>query len=117
MTKHSRREFMGLSGAGIGGLAGAAWSPRPAIAQISPQVSPQVSPTQGADLVVINAKVYTVDAIEPRAQAFAVNGGRFVAVGSTADVRSLVGRRTQVIDAGQLTVVPGFIDAHNHAPG
>jgi predicted amidohydrolase YtcJ len=69
------------------------------------------------DLVVFNAKVYTVDDAMPRAEAFAVSGGRFVAVGSTAMVKGLAGKRTQTFDAKQMTVVPGFTDCHNHADG
>ena len=69
------------------------------------------------DLIVYNAKVYTVDAQRPRAEAFAVQGGRFTAVGSSADIRSLARRRTRLFDAQQMTIVPGFIDCHNHAPG
>jgi predicted amidohydrolase YtcJ len=102
--RFDRREFMGLFGAG---LAGASWSGR-ALAAVTPQEP---------DLVVFNARVYTVDAAAPRAEAFAVKAGRFTAVGSSADVRSLIGPRTQTYDARQMTVVPGFIDAHNHAPG
>ena len=107
--RYSRRGFMGLSGAGIAGLVGAQWPGGKAVAQINSAQEP--------DLVVFNAKVYTVDPLEPRAQAFAVKADRFVAVGSTEDVRSLIGKRTQVFDAKQMTAVPGFIDAHNHAPG
>jgi predicted amidohydrolase YtcJ len=70
-----------------------------------------------ADLIVLNAKVYTVDARQPTAEAFAVKGGRFVAVGKTAQIKPLAGRGTQVIDAAHMTVVPGFNDSHNHAPG
>src|ERR1041385_6319505 len=44
-------------------------------------------------------------------------GGAFVAVGSSADIKGLIGKRTQTLDAKQMTVVPGFIDCHNHAPG
>jgi len=72
---------------------------------------------QDADLVVFNAKVYTVDSRAPKAEAFAVNGGRFVAVGSTEEIKALIGKGTQTLDARQMTVVPGFIDCHNHAPG
>jgi predicted amidohydrolase YtcJ len=68
-------------------------------------------------LVVLNARVYTVDDSQPRAEAFAVKNGRFVAVGSTDDVRNLVGTGTQVIDAEGMTVTPGFIDAHSHPSG
>jgi predicted amidohydrolase YtcJ len=66
---------------------------------------------------VFNAKVYTMDSATPRAEAFAVSGGRFVAVGSTAEVRSLAGKRTQTLDAKGMTIVPGFTDCHNHAGG
>jgi len=70
-----------------------------------------------ADLVVLNAKVHTVDPKVPRVEGFAVKNGRFMAVGSSADVRALAGKGTQVLDAQQMTVVPGFIDCHNHAGG
>src|SRR5437660_6250394 len=105
--RYSRRDFMGLSGAGVVGLM--QWPAGTAVAQ--------VSFAQDPDLVVFNAKVYTLDPLEPNAAAFAVKAGRFVAVGSTEDIKALSGKRTQVFDAGQMTVVPGFIDAHNHAPG
>src|SRR6185312_6512725 len=70
-----------------------------------------------ADLVVLNAKVYTVDPKVPQAEAFAVKNGRFMAVGKSSDIKGLAGKDTQVIDAQRMTVVPGFIDCHNHAPG
>jgi predicted amidohydrolase YtcJ len=108
-NRYSRRGFMGLSGAGIAGLVGTRWPGGTATAA--------VDSAQDADLVVFNAKVYTVDPLKPRAQAFAIKAGRFVAVGSTEDVKTLVGKQTQTFDAKQMTVVPGFIDAHNHAPG
>ena len=111
MAKHrfNRREFICLSGAGVGGLVSTPWTIRTAVAQISAAQAP--------DLVVFNAKVYTVDPLTPRAEAFAIKADRFVAVGSSNEVKSLIGPRTQTFDARQLTVVPGFIDAHNHAPG
>src|SRR5262249_7993213 len=70
-----------------------------------------------ADLVVINAKVYTMDSRVPRAAAFVVKDGRFAVVGTTDDVKALAGKSTQTFDAKQMTIVPGFIDCHNHAPG
>jgi len=115
MTKHrySRREFMGLSSAGVGGLIGAKWPGRwPGTAAAA-----ALDPTSEPDLVVFNGKIYTVDPLKPRAQAFAVKSGRFVAVGDTEDIKSLIGKRTETFDAKQMTIVPGFIDAHNHAPG
>jgi predicted amidohydrolase YtcJ len=50
-------------------------------------------------------------------EAFAVKAGRFVAVGNNADIRALTGKGTRELDARQMTVVPGFVDCHNHAPG
>ena len=70
-----------------------------------------------ADLVVFNAKVYTVDPGTPRAEAFAVKANRFLALGTTQEMRGLIGKVTQAFDAKQMTIVPGFIDCHNHAPG
>ena len=70
-----------------------------------------------AELVVTNARVYTMDPAVPRAEAVAVTGGRFAAVGSNDAIRRLIGKGTQTIDAKQMTVVPGFIDTHNHAGG
>jgi predicted amidohydrolase YtcJ len=73
--------------------------------------------TGDADLIVINAKVYTVDTSMRRAEAFAVTNSRFIAVGTNDEIRSLAGKDTRTIDAKQMTVVPGFIDCHNHAGG
>lgn len=69
------------------------------------------------DLILINADVYTVDPILPRAGAFAVKDGRFVAVGQTQDIEKLAGSETVIIDAHGHTVLPGLIDAHSHVSG
>ncbi len=76
----------------------------------------QAGPDIQADLVVLSGHVITVDDTRPRAEAFAVLGDRFIAVGSTSEIRRWVGDATTVIDADGRTVVPGFIDAHMH-PG
>jgi predicted amidohydrolase YtcJ len=70
-----------------------------------------------ADLVVLNAKILTVDERFREAQALAVRDGRFVAVGSTAEVRARIDGATRVIDGGGRTVIPGLIDSHVHALG
>jgi hypothetical protein len=108
--RFSRREFMGLTGAGLAGAVGGRW---PGVAQGASQAVRPLDP----ELVVFNANVRTVDPRVPRAEAFAVTAGRFVAVGSTADIRGLIGPGTRTLDAEQMTVLPGFIDCHNHAPG
>jgi predicted amidohydrolase YtcJ len=58
-----------------------------------------------------------VDARTPRAEAFAISGDRFSAVGATAGIKALAGKNTTVFDGAGMTVVPGFIDCHNHAGG
>jgi hypothetical protein len=87
MAKHrySRRGFMGLSGAGIAGVVGVRWPGGTA--------ATAVDSAQDPDLVVFNSKVYTVDPLTPRAEAFAIKTGRFVAVGSTEDPWAPQGRR------------------------
>ena len=67
-----------------------------------------------ADLIIISARVYTVDQAHPSAEAVAVLGDRIVAVGSNSDVESWRGQKTQVIDAGGKLLLPGFNDAHVH---
>jgi predicted amidohydrolase YtcJ len=116
MGKYTRGEFLGLSAALAGAFSLGRWpGGRNASAAQQPAVSP--APAGGPDLVVVNARVYTSDPSLPRADAFAVKNGRFTAVGSTSDVRNLASARTPVIDAQRMTVVPGFIDAHNHPSG
>jgi hypothetical protein len=78
---------------------------------------PQKGAGIDADFIVVNARVLTSDPARPRAEAFAVRDGRFLAVGSNADIRNLASARSKVIDAARMTVTPGFIDAHNHPSG
>lgn len=67
-----------------------------------------------ADLIVTNARIWTVDANHPRAEAFAVIGERIVAVGTNTEIDAWRGTRTRVIDAGGKLLLPGFNDAHVH---
>ena len=102
-NRPSRRDFLGLTGGSIAAMLVEPWQ---ALAQ-----------SQEPDLIVFNAKVYTVDSSMSKAEAFAIQAGRFTAVGSTADMKALIGKRTQTFDAKQMIIVPGFIDCHNHATG
>ena len=70
--------------------------------------------TPPADVVIRNARVYTVEAGQPWAEAVAVSGDRISWVGTEAEVRAYVGSDTTVIDARRKMVLPGFIDTHNH---
>jgi predicted amidohydrolase YtcJ len=67
-----------------------------------------------ADLVINNAKIWTVDTSQPLAQAVAILQDRIVAVGSNAAVDAWRGPNTKVIDAAGKLVLPGFNDAHVH---
>jgi predicted amidohydrolase YtcJ len=92
MSRKSRREFLGSFGA-------FALAP---LARTEP------------DLLLFNGNFITIDAKQPRAQAVAIAGGRFLAVGSNDEVRALATARTRKIDLEGKTVVPGFIDGHTH---
>src|SRR5947209_11343284 len=76
-----------------------------------------VAAVLSADLVVVNAKVWTVNPKQPEAQALAVWNGQVIAVGSDADVRKLVGPKTKVLDLHGQRIVPGFYDSHVHLLG
>ena len=99
----SRRQVLG---AGLAGLSA------PGLA-----VPVRAAMAGNADLIVRNAVVHTVDSRQPSATAFAVAGGRFMVVGSDDAAMAFSGRTSQIIDARGMTVVPGFIDCHNHATG
>ncbi|MGQ3291252.1 MAG: amidohydrolase [Shinella sp.] len=70
-----------------------------------------------ADLIVINARVLTMDEANPRAEAIALAGGRIAAVGSERDILALKGEETWIIDARGASVLPGFIESHIHMFG
>jgi predicted amidohydrolase YtcJ len=70
--------------------------------------------TLTADVIIINAKVRTMDRNQPMAEAVAVYGNRIAAIGSTKDIQKLAGSATKVIDAKGQLVLPGFNDAHVH---
>jgi predicted amidohydrolase YtcJ len=66
------------------------------------------------DLILYNGNIWTVGDKLPRAQAVAISGGRFFAVGSNDEVLPLATPLTRKIDLGWKTVLPGFNDAHAH---
>lgn len=71
---------------------------------------------KGADLVLLNGKVVTVDKAFSVRQAIAVTGGRITAVGTDAEITPLAGPGTKVIDLKGKTILPGINEAHMHAP-
>jgi len=70
-----------------------------------------------ATLVVTNARIVTVEAAQPQAQAIAIGGDRILALGTSAEITRYVGPSTQVIDAKGQLVTPGFIEGHGHFNG
>ena len=69
------------------------------------------------DLIIINARVITMDEVQPFAQSLAVSGNKIIAVGSNNDVLQLRAKPTRVVDAGGKTVMPGIIEGHVHLFG
>jgi predicted amidohydrolase YtcJ len=67
-----------------------------------------------ADLVLTNCKIVTVDRDQPAAEAAAVWKGRIIAVGSSAQINTLTGPDTTVIDLKGKLLLPGFNDCHTH---
>jgi predicted amidohydrolase YtcJ len=68
-----------------------------------------------ADLIVRNARVTTLHGDSPEAEAFAVRGEKFLAVGTGAETMRLAGDGTRLVDAGGRRVIPGLNDSHLHA--
>ncbi len=71
---------------------------------------------ENVDMIVMNATVYTVDKDFSKATAFAVHDGKFVAIGSTADITRRYSSG-HIVDADAKAIVPGIIDAHCHFYG
>jgi predicted amidohydrolase YtcJ len=67
-----------------------------------------------ADVILTNAKVWTVDSERPAAEAVAIIGDRIVAVGPSTEIDQWRGSATRIIDGGGKLVLPGFNDSHVH---
>lgn len=106
-TPNGRRRFLAASS--ILGAAGALWPALPVFAGEGKGASPM-----HPDLILHNGRFHTVDREKPTASAVAIRDGRFVAVGSEAEVMPLRGPATQVVDLNRRTVVPGLNDSHLH---
>ena len=67
-----------------------------------------------ADVVYTNGKIYTVNEAQPWAEAVAIKDGKFIAVGSSADIAAMAGDGTKVIDLNGRFAMPGLHDIHLH---
>lgn len=118
----TRREFLKLTGAAIGGLsmacgAGSSLIELTAVptAADSPGVPPTAPPPgTTADAVLVNGNIVTMDAKRSTAKALAFKDGLILSVGDDETIRKFAGEKSQVIDLGGRTVTPGLIDAHCH---
>src|ERR1700719_3061295 len=93
----SRRDFVFGLGA-LGALSMVSWS--------MDRTEPEI--------ILYNGNFWTVDPRQRGAQAVAISGGRFLAMGSNEEVLPLAAGNAKKIDLGGKTVLPGFIDAHSH---
>jgi predicted amidohydrolase YtcJ len=98
VTNINRGAFVSM----IGGLV-AASAVRPAMAAGDP-----------ADVILINGRFRTMSPRRPVADAVAVTGGRFSAIGSKTDVMTSRGPKTEIVDVKGATVLPGFVEPHMH---
>jgi predicted amidohydrolase YtcJ len=73
----------------------------------------KAEPPMISDLIIVNARVTTLDRENPVADAVAIRDGLFLAVGSDAEVRAAAPQAT-VIDAMGRRLIPGLIDSHMH---
>ena len=70
-----------------------------------------------ADLIITNARIYTVDDTRPVVEAVAVSNGKVLFAGNATGAMALKGAATRVVDLGGRTVIPGMVDAHGHVSG
>ena len=86
------------------------------LALATPLIAQRQAPP-AADLIVTNARIYTVDDSHPFVSALAVRGERVAFVGSVREAMLLRGPSTRMIDAAGRTIIPGMNDAHAHLFG
>lgn len=77
-------------------------------------LNPLSAQTPKADLIVINAKIRTMNSENPLAQAIAVKQNKIIAIGKNAEIRKLADTETETLDAQGKLLLPGFNDSHVH---
>jgi predicted amidohydrolase YtcJ len=118
----TRRDFLKLSGAALGGvsLACGGGSKLLELTAVPTPINPTMQPPptlaagEFADVILVNGNIVTIDAKRTTAKALAIKNGIIQFVGDDQAVRNMAGDSTQVIDLGGRTVTPGLIDAHCH---
>jgi len=64
--------------------------------------------------ILYNAKIFTADVAHPYAEAVAIRGNKFVAVGSLAAAKAALGKNALMVDMHGQCILPGLVDSHNH---
>lgn len=80
-------------------------------------ITPAGAGQEVADRIYSGGPILTMNDAQPRAEALATRNGRILAVGAKADVMRHAGRKTEVVDLGGKTLLPGFVDSHGHVVG
>lgn len=88
-----------------------------ALLTTGPAIAADAPPQRAADLVLLSGTIVTLDRHSPLVEALAARGSQIVAAGKDADVRTLVGPQTRVIDLAGRLAIPGFIEGHGHLTG
>jgi predicted amidohydrolase YtcJ len=127
-SRPARLLFVFLIAAGIAAISSGAFAQSavifsgafcafgPSSAVVSAAFPPPAA-REPADLLLLNGNIYTGDPAHPRAEAVAISFGRFLAVGSSKEIRAYRGPKTRVIDLHGGFAMPGFNDAHTHLGG
>ncbi|MDP3254532.1 amidohydrolase [Bosea sp. (in: a-proteobacteria)] len=106
MTPPTRRETaLGAAAGALATLIGGA---------PSAQTSGPGARAMIADLILVNGRFTTLDPGNPNPEALAIADGRFLGVGTRAEMQALAGADTKTMDLGRRRVVPGLIDSHMH---
>jgi predicted amidohydrolase YtcJ len=79
--------------------------------------APAQEPAVAADTILENGTIYTIDDKNTVAEAIAVKDGKILYVGTKAGAEAFKGNATDIVDLNGKFVMPGFVDAHVHAPG
>lgn len=70
--------------------------------------------SDGADIILTNGKIYTVNSAQPWAEAVAIKDGKYLHVGTSAEVEAYLSENTEIIDLAGKMAMPGINDAHVH---
>jgi hypothetical protein len=77
-------------------------------------ISSAETKSPSADVILLHARIYTVNAQQPWAEALAIRDGKILAVGKDNEISRYRGTSTKVIDGKGRLVLPGFTDCHVH---